>query len=187
MERDSLLKEICDLAGKIKDNTSDINTLLANVTRLYETTILLKYFSNTSPSLSQQENSSSVTTKKEQQKHTESFDLFSSIEEPVKNTAVDTCGNEPLKKTTESIAKELSQRKITDIKSIIGINEKFQFINEFFEGSMHEYNTAIEQLNSFSSLSEAMNYLSHLKKMYKWSSDNAVVSAFETIVQRKFK
>lgn len=90
------------------------------------------------------------------------------------------------KKADESVAEKLQRNKITELKSAIGINEKFQFINELFDGNMKEYTVAIDQLNSFHSFAEAESYLANLQKVYKWNPDNLIVSTFEELIQRRF-
>ena len=108
-------------------------------------------------------------------------DLPTSLAAPKKETS-----KEPAKKKTkESVAEKLLHNKITDLKAAIGINEKFQFINELFDGNMKEYTVAIDQINNFSSFSEAETYLANLKEMYKWDTENAVALNFEELVQRR--
>lgn len=93
---------------------------------------------------------------------------------------------EPKQKTAESVAEKLQHNKITDLKSSIGINEKFQFINELFEGNMKEYNVAVDQINSFSSHSQAESYISNLETVYKWKPDNQIADNFKELVERRF-
>jgi hypothetical protein len=89
-------------------------------------------------------------------------------------------------KKEESVAEKLQHNKITDLKASIGINEKFQFINELFEGNMKEYNVAVDQINSFSSHSEAESYISNLENVYKWQADNHIAEGFKELVERRF-
>lgn len=176
MEREHLIKEIHDLAERIKTNTSDADSLLADVAHLYEMVILLKHLP-----VKKAEEKERADVRVEAKTNAEP-DLFSTVEP---QTAVaDSSSKQP--KSSESVAEKLSQKKVADLKSVIGINEKFQFINELFEGNMKEYNVALDQINNFTSLSEAVNYLANLKEVYKWSTDNAVASNFEKLVQRRF-
>ena len=51
-------------------------------------------------------------------------------------------------KPKSSLAERLTNSKIDDLKSAIGINEKFAFITDLFAGSNKDYDTAISILNS---------------------------------------
>ena len=204
MERQQLIKEIEILAERIKMNVSaDVNSLLADVTRLYEMVVLLKHFSEEIKTNTESIPPPTVIPKEEKvlEKSQMSRDLFSeeAISAPVQKEIPDTVKTETppaapkketlkepaKKKTKESVAEKLLHNKITDLKAAIGINEKFQFINELFDGNMKEYTVAIDQINNFSSFSEAETYLANLKEMYKWDTENAVALNFEELVQRR--
>lgn len=86
----------------------------------------------------------------------------------------------------KSLARKLQKKPIADLKAAIGINEKFQFINELFEGNMTEYNIALNQLNLCSSHAEAEVYLSTLRELYKWDKDSETVVMFSELVERRF-
>lgn len=96
--------------------------------------------------------------------------------------------NERLNKSTEnSLADKLNQNKIKDLKQAIGINEKFLFINELFEGNLNDYNNAISQLNSMSSKKEADTFIeSKLKVKYNWNETSKAQNIFIQLVERRF-
>lgn len=184
MEREQLIKEIQDLAGRIKSNASDIDTLLTDVTHLYEIAILLKHLPEEKKTNSTLKSDSIPENATQKKKLSEIPDLFTSVgSESTENEPVQK--NTP-KKTDSSISEKLRSKKINDLKTEIGINEKFQFINELFDGNIKEYNIALDEFNNFSSLNEAMNYLANLKEVYKWASDNPVAKNFENLVRRRF-
>lgn len=209
MERQHIIKEIHKLTERIKTNAStDVNLLLNDVAHLYEMVILLKHLpvrqDGRTPSSSGEEvktNGQSnlvisevLPVQKEETKSPEkqqvAMDLFSAEQtntmispEPVKEKPV---AKPAQKKSDESVAEKLQHKKIADLKSVIGINEKFQFINELFEGSMNEYNVALDQINNFSSLNEAITYLANLKEVYKWNSENPIAINFQELVERRF-
>jgi len=197
MEREHLIKEIHDLAERIKTNVStDVDSLLTDVAHLYEMVILLKHLpekiqtnGQSNPVISEVLPVQKEETKSPQKQQV-AMDLFS-VEQT--NTAI---SSEPVKekpvvkpaqkKSDESVAEKLQHKKIIDLKSVIGINEKFQFINELFEGSMNEYNVALDQINNFSSLGEAITYLANLKEVYKWNLDSPIAINFQGLVERRF-
>jgi len=81
--------------------------------------------------------------------------------------------------------KEETENKNTQ-PLIIGINDKFRFINELFKQNASEYNIAIEQLGAVRSWSEADVYLGSLKTLYGWKDDAEVVKYFYSIVKKRF-
>ncbi|MGI8892945.1 MAG: hypothetical protein ACR2GN_05735, partial [Bacteroidia bacterium] len=91
-------------------------------------------------------------------------------------------------KTNEnSLADRLKQNRVKDLKQAIGINEKFLFINELFEGSLNDYNNAISQLNSLSSKDEAEKYMdSELKIKFKWNDSSKAHTIFVQLIERRF-
>ncbi len=88
-------------------------------------------------------------------------------------------------KTDKSISSKMQHNAIKDLKSAIGINEKFLFINELFKGNMKEYNESILKLNEFKSLTEAESYLEELKGKHKWKDDLHAYLTLKDFVERK--
>ena len=88
-------------------------------------------------------------------------------------------------KTDKSISSKMQYNAIKDLKSAIGINEKFLFINELFKGNMKEYNESILKLNEFKSLTEAESYLEELKGKHKWKDDLHAYLTLKDFVERK--
>ncbi|MBI3520271.1 MAG: hypothetical protein HY062_13070 [Bacteroidetes bacterium] len=71
-------------------------------------------------------------------------------------------------------------------KIAISFNDKFRFINELFAANAIEYNIAIEQINTVTSLHELNNYLKGLASIYMWKEDNEVVKNLFTLAQKRF-
>jgi len=88
-------------------------------------------------------------------------------------------------KTDKSISSKMQHNAIKDLKSAIGINEKFLFINELFKGNMKEYNDSILKLNAFNSLDEAEHFLEELKGQHKWEDDMVAYLTLKDFVERK--
>lgn len=85
-----------------------------------------------------------------------------------------------------SIAARMTHSKINDLRQAIGINDKFLFINELFEGNISYYNKAVDELNSFQSLNGAKTYLIELSVLHQWNVENAAVTKIEQLIERKF-
>ena len=86
-----------------------------------------------------------------------------------------------------SLAAKLQQNPVRDLKSVIGINDKFLFVNELFGGSMEKYNKSIENLNDLKTLNGAMIYLNELKIELQWNSSNEAYQKLSELVKRKFE
>jgi hypothetical protein len=84
------------------------------------------------------------------------------------------------------IADKLQENQVSDLRTTIGINEKFLFINELFDGDMRIYDEAIHKLNASTTLAQADMLLLDLKIVYNWDSESPTVKKFVELVRRKF-
>jgi len=69
---------------------------------------------------------------------------------------------------------------------VIGLNDKFRFINTLFSQSSSEYGAAVEQLASLQSWSETEIYLNSLRSVYDWKENSEVVKQFYAIAKKQF-
>lgn len=86
-----------------------------------------------------------------------------------------------------SLAAKFQQNPVRDLKSVIGINDKFLFVNELFGGSMEKYNKSIDNLNDLKTLNGAMIYLNELKIELQWNNSNEAYQKLSELVRRKFE
>ncbi len=86
-----------------------------------------------------------------------------------------------------TLAAKLQQAPVRDLKSAIGINDKFLFVNELFGGSMEKYNKSIDNLNDLKTLNGAMIYLNELKIELQWNSSNEAYQKLKALVSHKFE
>ncbi len=90
-------------------------------------------------------------------------------------------------KEDKSLAGRLQKNPVSDLKKSIGINEKFAFINELFDGDLGSYNAAIEQLNNCKNLNEAFNTLSNdLAPKYNWKDEADSFQQLKTLLERRY-
>ena len=89
-------------------------------------------------------------------------------------------------KTDKSIGSKMQHNHITDLKAVIGINEKFLFIKELFNGNMQEYNKSINKLNDCKNHKETGKHINTLIKRYKWNNESDPVKRFNELLERKF-
>lgn len=84
-----------------------------------------------------------------------------------------------------SVGVKMTKQKIGDLKQAIGINEKFLFINELFNGDLGKYNKAIDELNSLSTAEGVRSYLIELKISSQWEDDNPAFLKLKNLLDRK--
>ncbi len=89
--------------------------------------------------------------------------------------------------TTGTVASRFSTDTVTDLKSVISLNDKLLFIKDLFNGYSLAYSEAIELLNRFDSLEAADNFLKHNYAVKnKWDSKPETVEKLYAILNRKF-
>jgi len=94
--------------------------------------------------------------------------------------------NESLQKerVSSDISSKFHNNPITDIASSIGINDKFRYVRELFDGDSSKYSSTIEVLNQVSSEVDAVNYL---KDNFSWDMEDKLVSRLLELTRRKLK
>lgn len=61
--------------------------------------------------------------------------------------------------STVDVASKLGYEKISSLRSCIGLNDKYMFVRDLFGGDTEAYEKAIEALDSFGSIEDAMIYI----------------------------
>ncbi len=77
---------------------------------------------------------------------------------------------------------KLSNRPIGSIQTAIGINDRFQYIRELFEGSADNFTRTVADLDSMNDLKEAVNYL---QTHFKWKKNETSLK-FVNLIKRRF-
>jgi len=91
-------------------------------------------------------------------------------------------------KEDKSIGERMQQQPISDLKEVIGVNEKFLFINELFDGNIQAYNDAVARLNSMEDAQKAFDYLNSLGMEYAWDASRSAdtIEKLATLIQRRY-
>lgn len=90
-------------------------------------------------------------------------------------------------KEDKSIATKLQKNPVSDLRKSIGINEKFAFINELFDGNQTAYNEAIDQLNGSAGHSEAIACIENdLIPKYQWNGESDSFLKLRNLIDRRF-
>jgi hypothetical protein len=84
-----------------------------------------------------------------------------------------------------SLAAKIQKNTIADIKSAIGINDRFLFINTIFNGDAEAYRSAIDFFNAAGTYREALQLFDEIKHKYNLKDEPALARLME-IVARKF-
>jgi hypothetical protein len=116
----------------------------------------------------------------EEKKETKStIDLFSTSAEPSLG--------ERLKSDSQiTIADKIKKEYINELREAIGINEKFLFINELFNGDMARYNKIIDELDALKTMEGVNTYMLELKIQSQWKDDNQALIKLTELLNRKF-
>jgi len=89
----------------------------------------------------------------------------------------------PVKEVIDHIVLE----PIKDLRSAIGINDKFQFIQALFGGDEKSFEAGIKTINSFKIFPEAQFYIKReLREKNNWDEESPVVKSFDQLVKRRF-
>ena len=103
-------------------------------------------------------------------------ELFTSVEPPI---------NTKLREAREkSLGPRMSRHE--SFKAAIGINDKFMFINELFDGNLREYNECIETLSGFKILSQAMEYLDLLRRKNNWQAGSNAFRKIRELLETRY-
>ena len=90
-------------------------------------------------------------------------------------------------KEDKSIITKLQKNPVSDLKKSIGINEKFSFINELFDGDLNAYNEAIDKLNTSNDHASALEFIeTDLLQKYEWKDDGEALLKLKALVGRRF-
>jgi len=131
-----------------------------------------------------------IIPKKKKVEDKSSIDLFSTTEPTVADKFKDESKsiNEQIvdNKEDESIAAKMQKEQIKDLKLAIGLNEKFLFINELFNGDLKAYTDAVDSLNNQVKLDEALHILDEMKLKNKWNEADDSYLKLLNLVERKF-
>ena len=95
--------------------------------------------------------------------------------------------NEILKEDKKEVATTIVETPIKDLRKAIGINDKYRFINELFQGDENSYERSVKTINGFSVYPEAEHWIKReLHTKLCWVEDNEAVKHFDQLVRRRF-
>ncbi len=90
--------------------------------------------------------------------------------------------NDMISEKQKNAQNTLSNRPVSSLKSSIGINDRFLFIRELFDGDGDLYTDTIKSLDKMNSINEAVTFL---KNNFKWKKNETSLK-FIDLVKRRF-
>lgn len=86
----------------------------------------------------------------------------------------------------DKLTQQATQHKVTDLRTVININDKFSFVGALFHNNMRAYTDFILRLNAIDNRDEAMQYIGEVAQQNNWNMDSIEVKTFNKILDRKF-
>lgn len=90
--------------------------------------------------------------------------------------------NESLSTGKKDMATKLQNKPIGDLTKSIGINDKFMFTKELFNGNAELYARTITRLNDFSDMNDALFFI---QENFSWDAKNEAANQLIELVRRK--
>ncbi|WP_044218092.1 hypothetical protein [Chitinophaga pinensis] len=95
--------------------------------------------------------------------------------------------NDRWRQSHAEVADRLGDMPVKDLRQAIGINDKFQFIQELFRGDVDTYERSVRTINELHSLQEAEYWIEReLKIRQGWDDENRTVRQFYNLVKKRF-
>ena len=184
----------------------ELDIIMSNIQQLYESLMILRKMapSTVPPNFTSKETDSAKPEDEPVALDTQSDPVDEIKEKPprkIKNTPPEparttmdlfgvsgtTIADKLKKEDDNSIASRIQKNKTEDVRAIIGINEKFLFINELFDGSMQDYESAITSLSECPSRDETETVINELKTRIKWQDNTEIMQQFINLINRRFQ
>lgn len=193
----NLREALTELTDNIKEHSDrltdwdripvlEMNVVIGKISKLYEKAIVLREMIERSENSGIPEKSTLKSTIIEKILETkeEELALPPAVEEAKKSVL--TKEEQKDVQDDNSLAAKLKYRPISDLTKSLGINEKYLFSNELFNGNSSEMAETLNTLNNFSSFDEAQKKLNDLSEKYSWDKKNNFYKEFELLVKRRF-
>jgi len=95
--------------------------------------------------------------------------------------------NERLRTVQSELSERLKDAPLRDLRKAIGINDRYLYINELFNGNEAMFDRSLKTLDSFTVFSEAEFWMQReLRVKMGWKEDNVLVQQFLQLVRRRF-
>lgn len=86
----------------------------------------------------------------------------------------------------KTLSDHLQKQPISDLVSAIGLNERYFYANELFNGDLEEFKNQLNRLNDSENFNVAQEKFQQLALKLHWESNNEMVKALLQLVERRF-
>lgn len=90
--------------------------------------------------------------------------------------------NDLMAAESTNLEHKLSNRPVTSIQKVIGINDRFQYIRELFDGNANDFTKTVSEIDAMQNIKEAVRYL---QQNFKWKKNETSLK-FVNLVKRRF-
>ncbi|KAA3642654.1 MAG: hypothetical protein DWP98_13360 [Bacteroidetes bacterium] len=113
------------------------------------------------------------------------------VNEIIKNLEDENIGNLPdineqYAEADASLGDQLQKQPITDLVSAIGLNERYFYANELFDGDLDEFKNELNTLNTFDNREDALKHFNNLANKHNWNKSSEMSKALHLLVERRF-
>jgi len=103
-----------------------------------------------------------------------------------KLTREDNSINQQMRANNQARFQKLNETPVANLRTAIGINDKFMFVNELFKGEMKEYDFVIQEINAASDESAALDILNQKLTARGTADKTDAVSKLSSFIHRRF-
>ncbi len=109
------------------------------------------------------------------------------IEEIIDDTLSESTAEPPAKEPFVMHTFTKSTTVQHDVRNAIGINDKYQFLNELFNNHKSEYENALDEINKLNSLEDGIAWVKSKASMSSiWDEESLVVQSFLVVLKKHF-
>lgn len=94
--------------------------------------------------------------------------------------------NQQMKDRQQGLNQKMNESPVSNLKTAIGINDKFMFVNELFKGEMKEYDSMIGEVNNAPNLDSALGRLYESLHRFGTADKTDAILKIERFIQRRF-
>ncbi|MBC9912659.1 hypothetical protein [Chitinophaga varians] len=95
--------------------------------------------------------------------------------------------NDRLRQQQTEVAQKLGDMPVKDLRAAIGINDKYQFIQELFRGDTDLYERSVKTINECNTLQEADYWIQReIKIIQGWQDEHHLVKHFYSLLRKRF-
>jgi hypothetical protein len=201
MNKNQIRKEIAALIDSIKDHSDNIGDkqhitqlelelILSKVKKLYEKSIVYNYLNSLpaphtlhtlDPVTNELFSKSSGTIGQHRSDTVTTVDLATPSTLSLNPESDSTPERDPVKEDTP-----IFKKSYPDLKSLIGLNQKFQFIKLLFDNDTLAFNESLTKIDALQTLAEAQEFLNMLTTTHKWDTEQETYLMFQHVIEKKF-